>query len=154
VDDAGAPLSAREVQLRLEDRYLGLKARLERVVERMHPVMGHAADLDGLEAIADALDRVALHGDRIEVTSAQRVAADRRRAEVEQDVAALSGRERHEPLPVEAVMVEEGAGLPPAEAGSLERTPGAVLVVKQRPPVARPGRGRGFRLKGEGAADA
>jgi hypothetical protein len=103
-----------EASLVRRDRYGGLKARLERLTERMHPALADGCDLEGLEAVADALERVALHGDRIEVTSAQRVAAERRAAEA---------------------------------AVAVEASPAPQLVVKQRPPVARPGRGRGFRLR-------
>lgn len=98
--------------IELMERLARLKQRLVVMVDRdMHHNRAALIDLDGLEVVVDAVGRL-LSGDRVEMLTAQGVAA----------------------------AVARGEGV--------EVRPGVVtLVRKQKPPVAKPGRGRGFRAR-------
>jgi hypothetical protein len=71
------------------ERYSQIKAWLQTTVDQMHYNLAAGCDLAGLEQLAKALDRVALHGDRIAVSTARRVAHEERlRAQAEREAAA------------------------------------------------------------------
>lgn len=180
-----------------QERYLGLRARLHSTVRRMHYNLARVTDLDGLDRLATALERVALHGDRISVSTAQAEAARVRAAAAqaalradaeaapamgghgagvsalpptfggpiqaplgatpsEAEVYAMVGEPLVEPVlgPVPAVVepvigpVEDSAALAAPAPLSPPAAPLEPLVVKQKPPIARKGRTRGFVSKG------
>lgn len=145
--------------LRDQDRYLSAKQRLQLVVDAMHPGMAKACDLDGLDRLAAALDRVALKGDRIEVKTAHAVAHEAKAAAttLHEQVARA---EMLNPEGVEDPEVEDAAAAQRLSEGkAAEEARAAVvaarqeaetLVVKQTPPVAKKGRKRGFVFKGDG----
>lgn len=111
-------------ETRLQDRYLMPKARREALVEGMHPNLAMVSDLDGLEPVVSAFEWVVLHGDRIGVASAPR------------------------PVPESWAAGEAAEG-----DDEVDGEAPATLVVNQRPVMARPGRGRGLRLKEGEVAD-
>lgn len=144
------------MSLEAMDRYAAQQERLRALADRMHHNLAPATDQDSLDGLLHVLGRVLFHGERIEVRTAQALAAAARVAEgVGEVVDGLGGV-------VEAVLgTGEGGDAPPAETPANspetaerppESTPPETMVVrKQAPPVAKPGRGRGFRLKGDAA---
>lgn len=165
-------------ELQLMDRYCSQKQRLQDIVDAMHPNMARNTDLDGLDALEGALRKVALKGDRIEIKSAQRVALDAKAAapaapllnpegaeDLEAEAALLGNRHADLMPPAEEAADAATRGMPPMSAEIAEVKAAAaalraqheadaaapVLVVKQKPPIAKPGRGRGFVYKGDGA---
>jgi hypothetical protein len=172
-------------QFALIDRYAAAQTRLTQLAERMHHNLAEQTDLDGLERLVAVLERVALSGDRVEVTTAQAIGAKLRAAaagagdvsgampatppgvaaggEIVADLASISGEEG-----VPTSDAEQRPGREPgneaastgsavtsaASDGPAAGTP--VVVLKQQPPVSKPGRKRGWqgsRPDGAGEGD-
>lgn len=185
-------IADREAAVAAQQIYEGHRTAALAVVEAMHHNHAIACDLDGLGQIVAAFRRVALHGDRVSISSAQRVAAEAR-AQValptDEEIAAAAD---HLLAEMEAAMNGGAAAAAAAELGPelptpiqedeppamtdaereahdaaqkaealaealgrrgkapVESTaPAPALVIKQKPPIAKPGRGRGFAYKGD-----
>jgi hypothetical protein len=145
-----------ETELAQEHRYCTAMERLRGVIQRMHPALARRIDLDSLETLTHTLERVHA-GLRVEVVSAQRHA---------RQVLDLAGADVTGPQAADSLDLSEGiedpdhtgataaqpsgASDPAAPAGPAELDSTAaplVLKTKNKPPVSKPGRQRGWRPK-------
>jgi hypothetical protein len=126
----------------LMERFEVQKTRLQSIVGLMHHNHSIGCDVDGLEKLVDAVDRVVFRKERIAVTTAQGAAALARKLALTEAERAEAGLEPEE--------VEDQAEDPPTDGEPDPAEPAApaeTLVLKQAPPIAKPGRTRGWVSK-------
>ncbi len=149
-------------QLQRADRYESRKERVRSIADRMHHLLAANCCLDSLDAAIRALEGVALRGERLALAHAQaarrappaaeegeaddaeggarrRVTADGAGGEGAGPADGVAGDALRPDAPGEEhPAAPSGEEAPPAADGPAE------LTVKQKPPVAKPGRTRGW----------
>ena len=153
-----------EDELARENRYCRAIERLRLVLAATHPAIGRKIDLDSLEIAVHTLERVHA-GLRVEVVSAQRHArhvlagADvtgPQPAPKAADSLDLSEGIEDFDTPGATAAQPIGASDPASPAGhaGVDSSDTLVLKAKGTPPVAKPGRQRGYRSAEQKARDA
>lgn len=122
------------------ERYEGVKVRLVALSDRMHFNMSANTDLDGLDRLVDAIEKVALRGDRVGVTTAQALHHERKhQQDVAQPVVTQDMPERDERLPPIVLGPGQAFNVTGAKDAPFPLPPDAQKAVREAPPVVADG---------------
>lgn len=155
--------AARMRDLPFIERYAAAAERVKRCVREMHYGKWPDTDLEAFERAAELLERV-VAGERISIKPSQALSAetrskgsapeplstvpDGRQTDLEEAIAAADGDGRVSGR-ISTDEAIKGALADRAEGRAMRLAKPETVVVGNKPPIAKPGRGRGFRAKPE-----